>query len=189
MLLWATVYCSLNINIRFFPIISWLLKSKYWLDVLFEILDFIVCIRTTNYLCIPPCMERSESCVQNCQWQKIYLLCYGFGILLPLEDVIQNFVQEMSKWATICKTKELQYIIRTWCQIIIHRYMQTRIINKRIEGYKRRCPYTNKLFWAEAYHTWMDWNRVCGVPFVSQQSMKRQIQYRRLPHEWSPGKG
>jgi hypothetical protein len=42
----------------------------------------------------------------------------------------------MSKWATICKTKELEHIISTWCQIIIDRYMQARIINKRREGYK-----------------------------------------------------
>ena len=99
-LLWPRVYCSLNTSICFVPVISWLLKSKYLLDVSFEILDFIVflggldfivCRRTINYLCIP-CMERSESYSQNCQWRNIYLLCYGFGILLPLEDIIQKFV-------------------------------------------------------------------------------------------------
>jgi hypothetical protein len=72
--------------------------------------DFYSSRRSINYLNIA-CTERNERYGENCQLQTVYLLSYSFGILLPFEDIIQNFVQKMSKWATMCKTKELQHDI------------------------------------------------------------------------------
>jgi hypothetical protein len=78
----------------------------------------------------------------------------------------------MSKWATICKTKELEYIISTWCQIRIDRHMQARIIKKRREGYKEDARMQINYFGSSTSDI-MDWIGVCGVPFVSQQSMEQ----------------